>query len=77
MAVKPAELAGLKHKGSIALGNDADFALFAPEDAFVVDVEKLHHKNPISPYHGKTLAGVVRRSIIAGNDVDFATPAGS
>ncbi|NAZ17393.1 allantoinase AllB [Glutamicibacter soli] len=76
MAVKPAELAGLKHKGSIALGNDADFALFAPEDAFVVDVEKLHHKNPISPYHGKTLAGVVRRSIIAGNDVDFATPRG-
>lgn len=76
MAVKPAELAGLKNKGSIALGNDADFALFAPEDAFVVDVKKLHHKNPISPYHGKTLAGVVRRSIIAGNDVDFATPNG-
>ncbi len=76
MAVKPAELAGLKHKGSIALGNDADFALFAPEDAFVVDVKKLHHKNPISPYHGKTLAGVVRQSIIAGNDVDFQSPNG-
>ncbi|WP_417374066.1 allantoinase AllB [Glutamicibacter protophormiae] len=76
MAVNPAELAGLKNKGSIALGNDADFALFAPEDAFVVDVKKLHHKNPISPYHGKTLAGVVRRSIVAGNDVDFQTPTG-
>lgn len=76
MSVKPAELAGLKNKGSISVGNDADFALFAPEDAFVVDVKKLHHKNPISPYHGKTLAGVVRRSIIAGNDVDFQTPNG-
>ena len=76
MAVKPAELAGLKNKGAIALGNDADFALFAPEDAFVVDVKKLHHKNPISPYHGKTLAGVVRKSILAGTDIDFQTPTG-
>ena len=74
MAVKPAELAGLKNKGAIALGNDADFALFAPEDAFVVDVKKLHHKNPISPYHGKTLAGVVRKSILAGTDIDYPPP---
>lgn len=76
MSTKPSELAGLKNKGAIALGNDADFALFAPEDAFVVDVKKLHHKNPISPYHGKTLAGVVRKSIIAGEDIDFQTPKG-
>ncbi|GAA1406287.1 allantoinase [Glutamicibacter uratoxydans] len=76
MSTKPSELAGLKNKGAIALGNDADFALFAPEDAFVVDVKKLHHKNPISPYHGKTLAGVVRKSILAGEDIDFQTPKG-
>ncbi|MCW4466818.1 allantoinase AllB [Glutamicibacter sp. MNS18] len=76
MSTKPAELAGLKNKGSIALGNDADFAVFAPEEAFVVDVNKLHHKNPISPYHGKTLAGVVRSSIVGGQDVDFASPKG-
>ncbi|WP_313810517.1 allantoinase AllB [Glutamicibacter sp.] len=76
MSGKPAELAGLKNKGAIALGNDADFALFAPEDAYVVDVKKLHHKNPISPYHGKTLAGVVRKSILAGEDIDFQTPKG-
>lgn len=76
MSTKPAELAGLKNKGSISLGNDADFAVFAPEDAFVVDVHKLHHKNPISPYQGKTLAGVVRSSIVGGADVDFQTPQG-
>lgn len=76
MSTKPAELAGLKNKGSISLGNDADFAVFAPEDAFVVDVHKLHHKNPISPYQGKTLAGVVRSSIVGGADVDFKTPQG-
>lgn len=76
MGVNPAKLAGLDAKGGIAAGKDADFAVFAPEDTFEVDVAKLHHKNPISPYQGKTLHGVVRRSIIAGNDVDFQTPRG-
>ena len=41
-----------------------------------MDVENLHHKNPISPYQGKALHGLVRRSIIAGTDVDFQTPHG-
>ncbi|RWZ85391.1 allantoinase AllB [Glutamicibacter sp. HZAU] len=76
MGVNPSKLAGLGAKGSIEEGKDADFAIFAPEDTFAVDVEKLHHKNPISPYQGKTLHGVVRRAIIAGNDVDFQTPSG-
>jgi len=57
MSTKPAKLAGLKNKGAIELGNDADFAVFAPEDSFVVDVKKLHHRNPISPYQGKALPG--------------------
>ncbi|WP_396277526.1 allantoinase AllB [Glutamicibacter creatinolyticus] len=76
MSTKPAELAGLKNKGAIALGNDADFALFAPDEAFVVDVKKLHHKNPICPYEGKTLAGVIRSAMVGGVDVDFQTPKG-
>ncbi|MGH3652941.1 allantoinase AllB [Glutamicibacter sp.] len=76
MGVNPSKLAGLSAKGSIEEGKDADFAVFAPEDTFEVDVQKLHHKNPISPYQGKTLSGVVRRSIIAGADVDFQKPTG-
>ncbi|MGO4295346.1 allantoinase AllB [Glutamicibacter sp. MCAF14] len=76
MGANPSKLAGLSAKGSIEEGKDADFAVFAPEDSFEVDVQSLHHKNPISPYQGKTLHGVVRRSIIAGNDVDFQAPNG-
>lgn len=76
MSAKPSALAGLSHKGAIAVGNDADFALFAPEETFEVDVAKLHHKNPISPYQGKSLAGVVRSTLVAGADVDFKTPKG-
>ena len=45
----------LEHKGKLALGYDADVSIFAPDAAFVVDPAKLLHKNPITPYAGKTL----------------------
>lgn len=35
---QPAELARLNTKGQLALGYDADFAIFAADDAYVVDV---------------------------------------
>lgn len=76
MATGPAKLAGLRNKGSIELGRDADFAVFAPEERFVVDVRKLHHKNPISPYEGQALTGVVRYSMVGGHKVDFQNPRG-
>lgn len=76
MSEKPARLAGLLHKGRIAQGYDADFAIFADDDAFVVDVGKLHHKNPITPYAGRPLAGVVRRTFLRGREVDGAEPHG-
>ncbi|WP_425524743.1 allantoinase AllB [Saccharopolyspora ipomoeae] len=77
MATRPAEFAGVRGKGSIAVGNDADFCVFAPDDAFVVDVEKLQHRNPISPYHGRPLAGVVRQTWLRGEELDIsAAPQG-
>jgi allantoinase len=76
MAEKPANLARLTNKGQLALGYDADFAVFAPDEAFVVDVSKLKHKNPITPYDGKTLSGVVRKTFLRGAVVDGQTPTG-
>lgn len=76
MAARPARLAGLARKGQLALGFDADFAVFAPNDAFVVDVTKLFHKNPITPYAGRTLSGLVRRTFLRGELVDGVTPGG-
>ena len=76
MAENPAKLAGLPNKGKIALGCDADFAIFEPESAQVVDVHKLHHKNPISPYDGRALAGVVKGTWLRGKKIDFETPLG-
>ncbi|RKO23683.1 allantoinase AllB [Pseudarthrobacter phenanthrenivorans] len=76
MGEKPAALARLSNKGQLALGYDADFAIFAPDEAFVVDVSKLKHKNPITPYDGKTLSGVVRKTFLRGAVVDGQTPTG-
>jgi allantoinase len=71
MAENPAKRAGLRSKGHIALGYAADFCVFAPDDAFVVDVARLHHKNPVSAYNGRPLAGVVRSTWLDGRQVDI------
>lgn len=76
MASKPAALAGLRSKGTIAVGYDADLSIFAPDDAFVVHADQLEHKNPITPYDQRSLSGVVRRTLLAGKDIDFDNPAG-
>ena len=77
MATAPAQLAGLTRKGRLALGYHADLAIFAPDDAFVVDVTKLHHRNPITPYAGRALSGVVRRTFLRGKEIDNTVPAGT
>jgi allantoinase len=76
MGRKPAELARLQRKGTLAPGYDADLAIFAADEAFVVDADKLYHKNHITPYQGKTLYGVVRRTFVRGTEVDFSEPKG-
>jgi allantoinase len=76
MAERPAARAGLHRKGQVALGFDADFAVFAPDDAFVVDPAKLHHRHPITPYAGRRLAGVVRSSWLRGEEIEGDQPRG-
>jgi allantoinase len=69
MAEGPADLVGLRRKGRIALGGDADFCLFAPDQAFVVDAGRLHHRHPVTPYANRPLAGVVRGTWLRGQEV--------
>jgi allantoinase len=76
MAERPAEIAGLRRKGRIALGYDADFCVLAPEDAFVVDPAKLLHRNSVTPYAGRALAGVVRSTWLHAEPSTRADPRG-
>ncbi|QOD02946.1 allantoinase AllB [Pseudarthrobacter sp. BIM B-2242] len=76
MAEKPAVVARVHNKGQLAPGFDADFAVFAPDQTFVVDAARLKHKNPITPYDGKALTGVVRKTYLRGVEVDGLTPRG-
>ncbi|WP_344217193.1 allantoinase AllB [Kribbella sancticallisti] len=77
MCQAPAAQASLPRKGKIDLGYDADFCVLAPDETFVVDVNALHHKNAMTPYAGRSLAGVVRSTWLRGEPIDIhADPRG-
>ncbi|UNX54886.1 allantoinase AllB [Georgenia sp. TF02-10] len=76
MATAPAALVGLERKGAIAVGKHADLAVLAPEETFDVDAARLHHRHPVTPYAGRRLTGVVRRTLLRGREIPDV-PAGT
>ncbi|WP_432534781.1 allantoinase AllB [Kineococcus arenarius] len=60
MSSATADLAGLDDRGRLAAGCVADFAVFAPDEAWTVRAADLHHRNPVTPYEGRALTGAVR-----------------
>jgi len=74
--MRPAQLAGLRRKGRIAVGFDADFCIFAPDESFVVDAAGLYHRHATTPYVGRTLTGAVRDTLLRGRSIDMQEPRG-
>jgi allantoinase len=72
MATAPARRVGLAGKGEIAVGADADLCVFAPDEPWVVDPTRLHHRNPVSAYAGRTLTGTVRATWLRGRPVELS-----
>ena len=76
MAAAPAALTGLADRGAIRPGLRADLCCFAPGQEFVVDAAALRHRNPVTPYAGRTLTGVVRQTWLAGRRAGTGPAAG-
>jgi allantoinase len=69
MSERPATLAGLTDRGRIAAGLRADLCVFDPDVTGVVDAQALHHRHPVSPYHGVALSGSVLQTWVGGRSV--------
>ncbi|GAA3208768.1 allantoinase AllB [Nonomuraea helvata] len=70
MSANPASMAEISGKGGIKVGNDADLVAFDPVADSPVDAALLHHKNPVTPYHGRVLKGAVLTTWLRGRPVD-------
>jgi allantoinase len=70
LCVNPATQVSLQsQKGSIAVGSDADFVIWNPDQRFTVDANALHHRHKITPYDGETLTGVVQKTFLRGRKI--------
>ena len=69
MAARPAELAGLRAKGRLAVGCDADLVAFDPDESWTVDAAQLRQRHPITPYNGQKLTGQVRQVWLGGKEI--------
>ena len=69
MSYRPAELLGLKNKGAISEGKDADITIFDPNREYVFLKEKIVSKSKNTPWINKKLKGQVRYTIVGGRIV--------
>ncbi len=65
----PAAFIKANKKGTIAVGNDADFVIWNPNESFIVKEKDILFKHKISPYIAQTLNGLVLETIVNGATV--------
>jgi len=65
----PAQRYGLKEKGDIAVGYDADLVLLDPGETFTVRAAESESSQGYTPFEGQELTGRVKTTILRGNTV--------
>jgi dihydroorotase len=68
LTCKPARLLGLA-AGTLAEGAVGDVTLFDPDEKWRFDAKKGFSKSSNSPWHGQTLTGRVKKTVVAGRVV--------
>jgi len=66
LATNPARIAGLRGKGEIAVGNDADLVLFDPRATRTIHAAEMHSACDYDPYEGWEVTGWPRTVLLRG-----------
>ena len=69
LATTPARLFGLRSKGAVEVGRDADLVLFDPAARRIIHAAELHHTSDYTPYEGFKVSGAVRSTVVRGSFV--------
>lgn len=67
MATNAADIFGLKQKGRIAPGKDADFVFIQPNSSYVLKAEDLEYRHKVSPYVGRTIGARIIKTLLRGD----------
>jgi len=69
MSSNPAYILGLKEKGNLGMGMDADIIIVNANKEWINDTSKSHSKSRNDPYDGKKVKGKVEYTIVGGKIV--------
>lgn len=69
MSYNPAQILGLSDKGAVAEGKTADLVIFDPNPTYTIDKNTFVSKGKNTPFHGRTVTGEVRFTLVDGKVV--------